>query len=49
MTDAAESAPGAILRARGISKNFGPVVALENVFRYSEGRDYWTRRRQRRW
>jgi ABC-type sugar transport system ATPase subunit len=31
MTDAAESAPGAILRARGISKNFGPVVALENV------------------
>ena len=31
MNDAAESAPGAILRARGISKNFGPVVALENV------------------
>src|ERR1700723_1781542 len=31
MTDAAESAPEAILRARGINKNFGAVVALENV------------------
>ena len=42
--------PDAILRAQGINKNFGAVVALENVsFAIPKGEIIGLRRRQRRW